>query len=604
MALTTGQVLHQRYRIVALLGQGGMGDVYRAWDLSLKMTVAVKESLELNGEAQEQFGEEARLLARLAHPNLPRVIDYFAVPGQAEYLVMDYIEGEDLESLLDQAGEGLPEAQILPWINQVCDALSYLHNQAQPVIHRDVKPGNIKITPDGRAVLVDFGIAKRYDPGRGTLAGARAVTPGYSPPEQYGGASTDPRSDIYALGATLYHLLTGQTPPESVQRAAGAAPALAPRQVNPLISLGTEQAILKAMAPAMDARYQQAKQLKAALAEAGRSHVNQPASAKPAMAVPAASIGSAKPAASIHLAPRPAPIPVEPLPRRTTTAPPPAPTFLAANWPLLLLSGILAVILLLALIRQGINQQAERAAQQTLVPNPTPLRPTATSPIDSLVAKSAATQTAAAGTSQTPLAFTPAATPVLPAYPRRLYDPFKDNTNQWLTGIEGSLACWLAGGRYTCQTQAEQAANRFQWLDSVSLPAEFTLSAEIWPGPDRPRGLGDSNAGLVFRSTEQGRYVFSIRNDGYFRVSSIQSAPANWIDLIAWQPSPAIRRGEDNRLSVAGRGYHYDLFINGQFVASIDDNQWPEGAPGLHLFTAPGEKPAVVEFDNFELHYP
>jgi hypothetical protein len=430
------------------------------------------------------------------------------------------------------------------------------------------------------------------------------VTPGYSPPEQYGGASTDPRSDIYALGATLYHLLTGQMPPESVQRAAGAAPALAPRQVNPQISPWTEQAILKAMSPAMDARYQKAEQFKAALAAAGRSLTNQPASARPAPAASAASPGGAKPVASAAPAARPVPVPVEPLPRRTTTAPQPAPGFLAANWPLLLLSGILAVILLLAAIRQVINQRAEQAAQQTLAPSPTLLRPTATSPIDSLVAKSAATQTAAAATAQTPLAKPPAATPVLPAYPRRLSDPFKDNTNQWLTGIEGSLACWLAGGRYTCQTQAEQAANRFQWLDEIELPAEFTLSADIWPGPDRPRGLGDSNAGLVFRSTEQGRYVFSIRNDGYFRVSSIQSAPANWIDLIAWQPSPVIRRGQDNTLSVAGRGYHFDLFINGQFVASLDDNQWPEGAPGLHLFTAPSEKPAVVEFDNFELYYP
>ncbi len=603
MALTTGQVLHQRYRIVALLGQGGMGDVYRAWDLSLKMSVAVKESLELNGEAQEQFGEEARLLARLSHPNLPRVIDYFAVPGLAEYLVMDFIEGEDLESLLDRTAGGLPVAQVLPWISQVCDALSYLHNQTPPVIHRDVKPGNIKITPDGRAVLVDFGIAKRYDPQRGTLAGARAVTPGYSPPEQYGGASTDPRSDIYALGATLYHLLTGQTPPESVQRAAGAAPELAPRQVNPQISPWIELAILKAMAPAMDARYQKVEEFKAALA-VGKAQSNPPASARIAQATPAASSGSAKPIASTPPAAKPAPIPVEPLPRRTTTAPPPAPTFLATNWPLLLLSGILAVVLLLAVIRQAIHQQAEQAAQQTLAPSPTPLRPTATSPIDSLVAKSAATQTAAASAFQMPLAMTPTATPVLPTYPRRLVDPFKDNTNQWFTGIEGSLACWLAGGRYTCQTQAEQAANRFQWLESIELPAEFTLSADIWPGPDRPRGLGDSNAGLVFRSTEQGRYVFSVRNDGFFRVSSVQSAPANWIDRIAWQFSPAIRRGQDNRLSVAGRGYHYDLFINDQFVASFDDNQWPDGAPGLHLFTAPGEIPAVVEFDNFELHYP
>ena len=135
------------------------------------------------------------------HPNLPQVKDQFVIAGQGQYLVMDYVDGQDLEELRCAAGGRLPEAQALSWISQVCDALDYMHRQTPPVIHRDLKPANIKITPEGRAVLVDFGIAKTYDPLLKTTLGARAVTPGYSPIEQYGTGVTDARTDLYSLGA-------------------------------------------------------------------------------------------------------------------------------------------------------------------------------------------------------------------------------------------------------------------------------------------------------------------------------------------------------------------------------------------------------------------
>jgi eukaryotic-like serine/threonine-protein kinase len=611
MPLATGQIIFNRYRIAALLGQGGMGNVYRAWDVNLKIPVALKENLDASPEAQQQFSEEARLLARLSHPNLPRVTNYFTIPGLGEYLVMDYIEGEDLETMLETPASGpakttgLAQATVIPWIIQVCEALSYLHGQQLPVIHRDVKPANIKITPDGRAVLVDFGIAKRYDPLLSTLVGARAVTPGFSPPEQYGGASTDARSDIYALGATLYHLLTGQQPPESVQRVAGSAPSLAPRQLNPEISPAIEQIILKAMAISMDRRYQNAAEMKAALLAA-----NAPGPAGRSLQPAAGGLPSGghvqQPAG-----PRPAPVPIEPLPRRTTTAPPPPKGFLASNWPVLLLGGVALVILTLAAGRLIINgrdsKQAAAAATATASAaqsNLASLSPTSTSPIDSLMAKAEATRTAEMKMSGATIPPTPAVTPSTPNYPRHLYDRFNDNKYKWFTGIQDALACWITGGRYTCQVESGQAANHFQWLERYPLPFEFVLSADVWPGPEQPRGLGNANAGLVFRSTDQGRYLFSVRNDGYFRVSSIQSAPANWIDVIPWRQSEAIQRGQDNRLSVVGRGFHYNLFINGQYAGSFDDGLWTEGYPGLHLFTAPGEKPAIVEFDNFELRAP
>ena len=188
MSLQTGQVLEQRYRIEALLGQGGMGAVYRAVDLKFNTPVALKEDLTVTPDSQRQFTREAALLHQLRHPNLPRVTDHFAIAGQGQYLVMDHIEDEDLKGLLRRQGP-LTEAQALNWICQVLDALEYLHSRQ--VIHRDVKPANVKITPQGQVYLVDFGLAKVYDPGQETTIGARGATPGYAPPEQYGQGRTE-----------------------------------------------------------------------------------------------------------------------------------------------------------------------------------------------------------------------------------------------------------------------------------------------------------------------------------------------------------------------------------------------------------------------------
>ncbi len=264
MALAAGQVLLGRYRIDALLGQGGFGAVYRVWDINLNRPRALKENLDTSPEAQRQFSHEAGILADLAHPYLPRVLDYFFIAGYGQYLVMDFVEGQDLQDILDRTGGALPEAQVTARMAQVCDALAYLHQQTPPVIHRDVKPANIKITSSGKAVLVDFGIAKLYDAALKTTLGARAVTPGYSPPEQYGQGKTDTRSDIYALGATMYTLLTGQGPVESVTRFTGTT-LKPPRVLNPAISPQVENVILKAMRLDPVNRYQSVAELRVAL---------------------------------------------------------------------------------------------------------------------------------------------------------------------------------------------------------------------------------------------------------------------------------------------------------------------------------------------------
>ncbi len=254
--LAPNTLIGNRYRIEQLLGQGGMGAVYKAWDLRLTgHTVAVKENFETTHAAQTQFQTEAVLLANLQHPMLPRVTDRFIEPSGRQYLVMDFVAGDDLEQIVTQRGK-LDQAQAIVWLTQILNALEYLHTQPQPIIHRDIKPANIKIRPDGRAVLVDFGIAKVQVAGQKTVAGAQAYSPGYSPLEQYGHGSTDARSDIYSLGATCYFLLTGRTPPEARDLATGAETLTPTSQLGAPTTSSVENAIRQAMAMQPAQRFQ------------------------------------------------------------------------------------------------------------------------------------------------------------------------------------------------------------------------------------------------------------------------------------------------------------------------------------------------------------
>jgi serine/threonine protein kinase len=276
--LKPGEVLRSRYKIRRIIGHGGMGSIYLADDLHLQgRQCAVKEvehdrtlPLEIVRQSREQFLREATVLARLDHPNLPKVSDYFSI-GPRDYLAMDYVPGNDLRTLMQQArqkGEFLPETEVLSWANQIADALSYLHNQSPPILHRDIKPSNLKVTPSGLIKLVDFGLVKILASeemtitilqGRGTAL--------YTPLEQYGGDSghTDRRSDIYAFGATLYHLLTNQPPMEARERFLSPENLIPPRQINPEISMRAEKAILWAMSLHPDERPQDIESFRQAL---------------------------------------------------------------------------------------------------------------------------------------------------------------------------------------------------------------------------------------------------------------------------------------------------------------------------------------------------
>lgn len=268
-------ILQGRYRIVRQLGQGGMGAVYEAVDLRLDTVVALKETLFTEERLRKQFEREARLLARLHHQALPRVSDHFT-ENEGAFLVMQYIPGEDLFEMQGRRGSGFPQGDVLQWADQLCDALDYLHTQDPQIIHRDIKPQNLKLTARGQIVLLDFGLAK----GAGgqmsvvtTSASIFGYTPNYAPLEQVQGLGTDPRSDIYALAATLYHLMTNVKPPDALSRASaivnGLEDPLAPADsVSPNVSRSVAQVLQTAMSQKRDDRYESAETMREALRSA------------------------------------------------------------------------------------------------------------------------------------------------------------------------------------------------------------------------------------------------------------------------------------------------------------------------------------------------
>jgi len=265
--LKLGYILKDRYVIKKPIGRGGMGSLYLADDNRLEgRRCAIKEvqqdselPSDVLEQARAQFYREASVLAQLDHPTLPKVSDYFSDEDR-DYLVMDYVPGNDLKTLMDQArrkGEFLQIDDLLSWGKQLANALVYLHNQDTPVIHRDIKPSNLKLNQQGLIKLVDFGLVKQLVPDELTITVIQGRgTALYTPLEQYGGDSghTDKRSDIYAFGATFYHLLTNTPPPEAKQRFLMPESLLPPREINPSIPRKLEQVILSAMALHPDGR--------------------------------------------------------------------------------------------------------------------------------------------------------------------------------------------------------------------------------------------------------------------------------------------------------------------------------------------------------------
>ncbi len=264
-------IVNKRYQIVAVVGQGGAGTVYQVRDLGSSdvKILALKETADLSKGAREQFEREARWLSELNHPNIPKVKDFFEWNDHL-YLLMEYIFGENLElKLLHNKSRPLPVFDTLQWIMPICDALEYMHSLLPQIVHRDVKPANIIVNPDNMAYLVDLGIAKEHNPHAPNPTATfvrKAGTEGYAPPEQYSSnGATGPWSDIYSLGATLYHILTGNLPTPAIDRAALDKIITIPSLINPQISTELEMVIMRAIEIRPSDRFQSMREFKDAL---------------------------------------------------------------------------------------------------------------------------------------------------------------------------------------------------------------------------------------------------------------------------------------------------------------------------------------------------
>jgi serine/threonine protein kinase len=333
-SLPEGHLLDGRYRVRKVLGAGGMGRVYLANDTRLaNRPVAAKEMILGEGIAEkkaiEDFTREATVLARLSHQGIPTLIDHFAEGGR-HYLVMEFVAGGDLDKIVQEAGGKLPEERVLRWARQILSVLEFLHSQTPPIIYRDLKPGNIMIDKDGRAMLIDFGIA-RFLPkgGKATMIGS----PGYAPPEQYVGR-VEARSDLYSLAASMHHLLTGRDP--TVEPPFSFPPV---RDLAPEVSRATAAAVDKALSHDLEHRFSSARAMLQALPEPGP----EARSAQGASAGLRANSGSMGSMATEVLKPGSAPSPAAgpphssaPTPRRLS--PLPAPPSSITNMPTVVLN--------------------------------------------------------------------------------------------------------------------------------------------------------------------------------------------------------------------------------------------------------------------------
>ena len=341
------------YRVQTMIGHGGFGAVYAVESLQQPgLLLALKETFD--PASIRSLQDEFTILQGLSHPTLPRYYEWFEHQGSG-YLVMELVEGQNLEEILVRRRGPLPEPQVLGYAVQLCDVLSYLHTRQSPILHRDIKPANIRLTPDGLIKLVDFGLLKQgTQTTRMTMRGVGTLA--YAPVEQYGGDGqhTDQRSDLYSLGATLYHLLSGQEPLPAGQRLATIDPLPTLRQVNPAIAAHVAAAVTKAMQPLLDQRYPDVARFKAALLDA-TSSLHAPPAVAPTIPI----------VRPVAVATAPMPLPPVARPRAPIQPSPPSGAKGSLPLPIFLGAGLVVLIAVIALIFVGRGGQT--AVQPTTV---------------------------------------------------------------------------------------------------------------------------------------------------------------------------------------------------------------------------------------------
>ncbi len=561
MTIDVGQVIENRYRVAKMLGQGGMGAVYRAWDTRLERPVALKEMIPQAGldaamltQLRQQFKQEAQILATLVHPSLVRVTDYFSWETN-EYLVMDFVEGDSLADVIERSGPQ-PESKVLAWAGQLLDALSYIHSQG--VLHRDIKPQNIIITPEGRAVLVDFGLVKLWNPNdpqtRTVMRGAG--TPEYAPPEQYdmGMGHTDPRSDIYSLGATLYHALTGQSPPTATQRMSSPASFAPPRRANAEISPATEAVVLKSLEMAMERRYQSADEMAQALGVKPRVAAVAPRRA-----------AEEKWEKTVRLEPSQEK-------KRKTWLGLGGVGLAAAGLLCLALAGGTA-LLGLYLANKGETEATPRPPTPTFSLPVTPRQPTAAPP----------------STTSTPR---PINTPAPQQTGNILFrDDFSDSGSGWEVGDYSGGSVGYRNGSYFVRSQ-ESGSVMWGVANHSFSDVIVQVDATQIAAP-----ANDNNAfGIKCREKDGNGYGFVISGDGYYSIQIITDG--DWEPLVDWSASDAIHTGNDtNHIRAICDGSYLALAVNGKLLAETHDDTYSAGDISLTATTFEDE-PTEIHYDN------
>jgi serine/threonine protein kinase len=583
-----GQVLKARYRIDRMLKMGALEATYRGGDLETGDAVIVREILpqtdlepaQLEG-LEERFLREAEALMQLRHPNIVRVRDAFTVPRPPEaganagvsgvphaYLITDHVDGQSLAEKLERQPH-LGEQRVIEWALQLLDALAHCHRHC--VLHRDVQPQNIIITLEDQAVLDHFEVTGLWDVNDPRTWTAKRVmgTPQYAPPERWGMRMrlVDARSDLYSLGATLYHALTGEQPITADERTSNPYRFLQVKSLTRRVSAPTRTVLMKAMELPQDKRYKTAEAMAEDLKKRDLPTDTQ---AQPA--------------------------PFSPKPRRRDGG---------AN--LGLVGAAIGLLLLIGLGTVFVTQWGMPALPFNASPEPSPSATRAVSPSPT----SSPVPPSPTPTSATP---EPRSTPISPPTPTALAaraptdwdavvnDPFDDNASGWIESEAsddwGSISRAVVDGTYRWEIQANQAVGRWctpDLTEGTGVVEDFYLAVDA----RRLAGPETAAYGLIFRQDAENYYLFSVRDDGYYQFSTWYEY--QWQPTIDWTQTEKILSGETNRLSVIGRGESFEFYINNAFIATAENDQLTSGETGLSVSTAATEGTAVFVFDNYEL---
>lgn len=581
-----GHVLKERYRVDRMLEMGALEATYRGWDLEAGNAVIIREVLpqpDLGPAAlralESAFLREAETLTGLQHPHIVRVRDGFTLtrtpdsPSEAPeaphaYLVTDHPNGRPLAELIRRE-KRLREKRVIEWALQLLDALAYCHHRR--VLHRDVQPQNIVITSEDQALLTHFEVTGLWDVNDPRTWTAKRVmgTPQYAPPERWGMRMrlVDPRSDLYSLGATLYHALTGEQPITADERTSNPYRFLQVKSLTRRVSAPTRAVLMKAMELPQDKRYPTAE----AMAE---------------------DLERESPQADVQV--KPAPFSPKPHPRSGGTN-------------LGLIAAAIILILLLGLGGVLITQRGIPAL--SFIPSPEP------SPSASVIVDVSPTPSplppsptpSPASSEQRPTPTNPATPTALAArapdeWAAVIDDTFEANDNGWIESQAsddwGTVSRSVVDGTYRWEIQANQAVGRWCTPD---LPENDGIVEDFYLAVDARRLSGPETAayGLIFRQVGGNYYLFSVRDDGYYQFSLWYDY--EWRPTIDWTQTEEILAGETNRLSVIGRGEDFEFYINDAFVATAEDDQLIAGETGLSVSTAATDDTAVFIFDNYEL---